>query len=208
MLKINENKLTILEKELIKEFLYDLVYEIIKENEILKLNENFNKLLDLVNSLIYIYNKKGITQIYTLKYMVKSHVILGCEYDQDIFYAWLINKMQDHNSQEQLTYVNAFYEILEDYKDKVIGNNYINVVNALSRIDGFNKLKNIDEQFYYLFPEKVDYLKNLNVFEDLVSKYKFHNLDKEFYMEFIVGRNFKNNIFYQNFLNIGDKSWV
>ena len=154
MFILSQAKLYELEKEQNQEFLNDLVYEIIKENPALKLNGYFSELLEPVQNLMNRYLEKGVNQINTLKYMVKSHIYLGIDYENDLQYSWLKSDMEYYNIEEQVTYVDAFYEILEDYKKRVIGENFEFMIRAINQLKRDFSNLNTQEIFSMLYPEK------------------------------------------------------
>lgn len=134
MFVLHKEKLFELDQAQNQEFLFDLVYEIIKENPALKLNGQFDDLVQPIKNLMNQYLEKGINQINTLKYMVKSHVYLGVDYDNDPQFEWIKIEMKNYNIDDQITYVDAFHEILEDYKRRVIGHDFVFFIEAIKKI--------------------------------------------------------------------------
>lgn len=195
MFILNQEKLYELEKEQNQEFLNDLVYEIIKENPALKLNGYFNELLEPVQNLMNRYLEKGVNQINTLKYMVKSHIYLGIDYENDLQYSWLKSDMEYYNIEEQVTYVDAFYEILEDYKKKVIGENFEFMIRAMNQLKRDFSNLNTQEIFSMLYPEKAEFLRNKDAF---ISFSENQLKDVDVSKKFVLGSNFNNNFFIKN----------
>lgn len=199
MFVLHQEKLFELDQAQNQEFLFDLVYEIIKENPALKLNGQFDQLVEPVQGLMNQYLEKGINQINTLKYMVKSHVYLGIDYENDPQFDWLKIEMENYHIEEQVTYVDAFYEILESYKKNVIGKDFkflIDAINQLSSIkEGFKSNILLEE----IYPQKVDFLR-----ENEVSVFNnYDNLKDQFFLrESVLGKKFKNNCFLQNIYNL------
>lgn len=195
MFILSQEKLYELEKEQNQEFLNDLVYEIIKENPALKLNGYFSELLEPVQNLMNRYLEKGVNQINTLKYMVKSHIYLGIDYENDLQYSWLKSDMEYYNIEEQVTYVDAFYEILEDYKKKVIGENFEFMIRAMNQLKRDFSNLNTQEIFSMLYPEKAEYLRNKDAF---ISFSENQLKDVDVSKKFVLGSNFNNNFFIKN----------
>lgn len=195
MFILSQEKLHELEKEQNQEFLNDLVYEIIKENPALKLNGYFNELLEPVQNLMNQYLGKGVNQINTLKYMVKSHIYLGINYENDLQYSWLKSDMEYYNIEEQVTYVDAFYEILEDYKKKVIGENFEFMIRAMNQLKRDFSNLNTQEIFSMLYPEKAEFLRNKDAF---ISFSENQLKDVDVSKKFVLGSNFNNNFFIKN----------
>ncbi|NHB58774.1 hypothetical protein G9F32_12220 [Acinetobacter sp. 194] len=182
MFTLRQEKLFELDQAQNQEFLHDLVYEIIKENPALKLNGQFNELVKPVQKLIDKYLKKGINQINTLKYMVKSHVYLGIDYDEDSQFDWIKLEMENYNISDQITYVDAFYNLLEDYKTKVIGIDLIFFIEAV---------KNFKNGLGDIYPQKIIFLKSKGLYKS-----------KNSIEEFILGKNYKNNCFIKNIIKL------
>lgn len=195
MFILSQEKLHELEKEQNQEFLNDLVYEIIKENPALKLNGYFSELLEPVQNLMNRYLEKGVNQINTLKYMVKSHIYLGIDYENDLQYSWLKSDMEYYNIEEQVTYVDAFYEILEDYKKKVIGENFEFMIRAMNQLKRDFSNLNTQEIFSMLYPEKAEFLRNKDAF---ISFSENQLKDVDVSKKFVLGSNFNNNFFIKN----------
>ena len=195
MFVLSQEKLYELEKEQNQEFLNDLVYEIIKENPALKLNGYFSELLEPVQNLMNRYLEKGVNQINTLKYMVKSHIYLGIDYENDLQYSWLKSDMEYYNIEEQVTYVDAFYEILEDYKKKVIGENFEFMIRAMNQLKRDFSNLNTQEIFSMLYPEKAEFLRNKDAF---ISFSENQLKDVDVSKKFVLGSNFNNNFFIKN----------
>lgn len=195
MFILSQEKLYELEKEQNQEFLNDLVYEIIKENPALKLNGYFSELLEPVQNLMNRYLEKGVNQINTLKYMVKSHIYLGIDYENDLQYSWLKSDMEYYNIEEQVTYVDAFYEILEDYKKKVIGENFEFMIRAMNQLKRDFSNLNTQEIFSMLYPEKAEFLRNKDAF---ISFSENQLKDVDVSKKFVLGSNFNNNFFIKN----------
>lgn len=184
MFKISNEKLLELHKAQNQEFLFDLIYEIIKENPILELNGHFEDLVTPVQVLINQYIEKGVNQINTLKYMVKSHVYLGMDYDKDPQFDWIKMELDNYNIRDQVTYVDAFFNILEIYKKNVLGKNFVFMIDA----------------FYKLKEKKSNSLCEINAIDIYPQKYLF--LKGKFQLsyineEFILGENFKDNCFFK-----------
>lgn len=184
MFIIQENKIQTLSQAQDEEFLFDLIYEIIKENPALKLNGHFESLIEPTQFLMNTYLEKGINQINTLKYMVKSHVYLGMNYEKDPQFEWIEIEMANYNIEEQVTYVNAFYEILEDYKTKVIGENFEYLIEAIAILKK-QKFK-ADLALIDIYPQKVNYLleKNINL-----------DIKKNSFQYFVYGGELEHNFF-------------
>ena len=195
MFILSQAKLYELEKEQNQEFLNDLVYEIIKENPALKLNGYFSELLEPVQNLMNRYLEKGVNQINTLKYMVKSHIYLGIDYENDLQYSWLKSDMEYYNIEEQVTYVDAFYEILEDYKKKVIGENFEFMIRAMNQLKRDFSNLNTQEIFSMLYHEKAEFLRNKDAF---ISFSENQLKDVDVSKKFVLGSNFNNNFFIKN----------
>ena len=195
MFILSQAKLYELEKEQNQEFLNDLVYEIIKENPALKLNGYFSELLEPVQNLMNRYLEKGVNQINTLKYMVKSHIYLGIDYENDLQYSWLKSDMEYYNIEEQVTYVDAFYEILEDYKKRVIGENFEFMIRAINQLKRDFSNLNTQEIFSMLYPEKAEFLRNKDAF---ISFSENQLKDVDVSKKFVLGSNFNNNFFIKN----------
>ncbi len=195
MFILSQEKLYELEKEQNQEFLNDLVYEIIKENPALKLNGYFSELLEPVQNLMNRYLEKGVNQINTLKYMVKSHIYLGIDYENDLQYSWLKSDMEYYNIEEQVTYVDAFYEILEDYKKRVIGENFEFMIRAMNQLKRDFSNLNTQEIFSMLYPEKAEFLRNKDAF---ISFSENQLKDVDVSKKFVLGSNFNNNFFIKN----------
>ena len=195
MFILSQEKLHELEKEQNQEFLNDLVYEIIKENPALKLNGYFSELLEPVQNLMNRYLEKGVNQINTLKYMVKSHIYLGINYENDLQYSWLKSDMEYYNIEEQVTYVDAFYEILEDYKKRVIGENFEFMIRAINQLKRDFSNLNTQEIFSMLYPEKAEFLRNKDAF---ISFSENQLKDVDVSKKFVLGSNFNNNFFIKN----------
>ncbi|WP_151714084.1 hypothetical protein [Acinetobacter bereziniae] len=195
MFVLSQEKLFELDVEQNKEFLYDLVYEIIKENPVLKLNGQFDQLLGPIQTLVDQYLEKGINQINTLKYMVKSHVYLGMDYPTDPQFAWIENEMQPHDIGEQVTYVEAFDKLLEDYKKRVLGQDFNFFLTAIAQLK--QNLSQIDhrEKFSILYPEKTEFLREKGVFDSLQDHY---SNDLQSYSAYVLGNEFDHNIFIKN----------
>ncbi|WP_434278851.1 hypothetical protein [Acinetobacter sp. CE-15] len=199
MLILSQEKLYELDVEQNKEFLYDLVYEIIKENPALKLNGQFDQLLEPVQSLINLYIEKGINQIYTLKYMVKSHVYLGIDYANDPQYFWLQNEMQHYNIAEQVSYVDAFYTLLESYKSVVLGHDFKFVFKAIDQLNQSFSHSNLQENLSIIYPEKIEFLKQKDLLSSLQENY---SNDIQSYKEYVLGKEFHHNVFIKNLINL------
>lgn len=187
MFVLSKEKLFELDQLQNQEFLFDLIYEIIKENPALKLNNQFDQLVFPVQSLINQYLGKGFNQIDTIKYMVKSHVYLGFDYEDNILFSWVKSEMEDFSVNEQVGYVNKFYEILEEYKVKVVGENFEYMIEAI------NNLKNVkykeNEFLVKIYPQKVNYLIEKNqLYDDIYNDYNF----------FVFGVTVENNFFIKN----------
>lgn len=195
MFILSQEKLYELEKEQNQEFLNDLVYEIIKENPALKLNGYFSELLEPVQNLMNQYLGKGVNQINTLKYMVKSHIYLGIDYENDLQYSWLKSDMEYYNIEEQVTYVDAFYEILEDYKKRVIGENFEFMIRAINQLKRDFSNLNTQEIFSMLYPEKAEFLRNKDAF---ISFSENQLKDVDVSKKFVLGSDFNNNFFIKN----------
>lgn len=195
MFILSQEKLYELEKEQNQEFLNDLVYEIIKENPALKLNGYFSELLEPVQNLMNRYLEKGVNQINTLKYMVKSHIYLGIDYENDLQYSWLKSDMEYYNIEEQVTYVDAFYEILEDYKKRVIGENFEFMIRAINQLKRDFSNLNTQEIFSMLYPEKAEFLRNKDAF---ISFSENQLKDVDVSKKFVLGSDFNNNFFIKN----------
>ena len=195
MFILSQAKLYELEKEQNQEFLNDLVYEIIKENPALKLNGYFSELLEPVQNLMNRYLEKGVNQINTLKYMVKSHIYLGIDYENDLQYSWLKSDMEYYNIEEQVTYVDAFYEILEDYKKMVIGENFEFMIRAMNQLKRDFSNLNTQEIFSMLYHEKAEFLRNKDAF---ISFSENQLKDVDVSKKFVLGSNFNNNFFIKN----------
>lgn len=195
MFILSQAKLYELEKEQNQEFLNDLVYEIIKENPALKLNGYFSELLEPVQNLMNRYLEKGVNQINTLKYMVKSHIYLGIDYENDLQYSWLKSDMEYYNIEEQVTYVDAFYEILEDYKKRVIGENFEFMIRAINQLKRDFSNLNTQEIFSMLYPEKAEFLRNKDAF---ISFSENQLKDVGVSKKFVLGSDFNNNFFIKN----------
>lgn len=195
MFTLHQEKLFELDQAQNQEFLYDLVYEIIKENPALKLNGQFNELVKPVQKLIDKYLKKGINQINTLKYMVKSHVYLGINYENDPHFAWIKTEMEGFNIEDQLTYVDAFYDLLEGYKRKVVGKDFSFFIEAIDRLVMVTSdIKRLD-LLEKIYPKKTNYLNSIDNLNLDVSRLLS---DKIYCEEFVLGFDFKNNIFIKN----------
>lgn len=199
MFVISQEKLNELDQAQNQEFLYDLVYEIIKENPALKLNGQFDELIEPVQNLMNQYLQKGINQINTLKYMVKSHVYLGIDYENDPYFAWIKQEMEDYNIEEQVTYVDAFYEILESYKKEVIGKDFEYLIEATHQLELVRDLSNSTKYLEDVYPRKIAFLKEKGSTLDLNNQNLTY--DKILAKEFVLGNKFKNNIFIKNILN-------
>lgn len=175
MFQITEKKLKELKNEQDIEFLYELAYEVVNENPSLNLKNKFKQILDIVQRLTFEYESLGINQINTLKYMVKSHVYLGVDYGKDAQFDWIHYRLKDYSITDgQVTYVDAFYEILEDYKSKVLGFEFENIIKALQR-KYINFNTDLESFLLNVFPEKVNFLKEINVFGDVLNCFRDHN---------------------------------
>lgn len=184
MFIIQENKIQTLSQAQDKEFLFDLIYEIIKENPALKLNGQFDELIEPVQDLMNQYLERGINQINTLKYMVKSHVYLGIDYDNDPHFEWIKILMENYNIEDQVTYVDAFYTILEDYKKKVIGKNFEYLIDAIIHLKQHKFKAGLG--LIDIYPQKVNYLleKNINL-----------DIKKNSFQYFVYGGELEHNFF-------------
>lgn len=187
MFIVRENKIQTLSQTQDKEFLFDLVYEIIKENPALKLNGCFEKLIEPTQALMNAYLEKGINQFNTLKYMVKSHIYLGMDYDNDPQFDWIEILMENYNIEDQVTYVDAFYTILEDYKKKVIGKNFEYLLDAINHFKQHKFKAGLG--LIDIYPRKLNYLieKNINI-----------DVENNSFEIFLYGENFQNNFFIKN----------
>lgn len=187
MFIIQENKIQTLSQAQDKEFLFDLIYEIIKENPVLKLNGCFEKLIEPTQSLMNAYLEKGINQFNTLKYMVKSHIYLGIDYDNDPQFDWIEILMENYNIEDQVTYVDAFYTILEDYKKKVIGKNFEYLIDAITHLKQHKFKAGLG--LIDIYPRKLNYLieKNINI-----------DVENNSFEIFLYGENFQDNFFIKN----------
>lgn len=192
MLVIQEHKINEFAAERDKDFLFDLIYEIIVDNKELKLNGCFNELINPVKKIIDYYLEQGIDQVETLKYMVKSHVYLGQDYIEDELFGWLRKYMQNLDKEDQLTYVNHFSELLENYKLQVLGLNFEKLILALEEyriLDEKRDLRNI-------YPEKYDFL----IAKDVIKLMDASSCYEQDALEFILGFNFESNIFFSQIL--------
>lgn len=191
MFTLHQEKLFELDQYHNQEFLYDLVYEIIKENPALNLNGQFNELVKPVQKLIDKYLKKGINQINTLKYMVKSHVYLGTDYEEDPQFEWIKLEMENYNISDQITYVDAFYDLLEDYKREVIGLDLIFFIDAVENFKGVTIGRNLKNELGEIYPQKINFLKinGLSKSQNAIE-------------EFVLGKNYKNNCFIRNIIKL------
>ena len=199
MFVLRQEKLFELDQAQNQEFLFDLVYEIIKENPALKLNGQFDQLVEPVQCLMNQYLEKGINQINTLKYMVKSHVYLGIDYENDPQFDWIKTEMENYSIEEQVTYVDVFYEILENYKENVIGKNFEFLIDAITQLSSIKEGFKSDILLEDIYPQKVDFFK-----KNEISIFNNHdNLKDQFFLRmFILGRNFKNNHFINNIYSL------
>lgn len=199
MFVLSQEKLFELDQEQNQEFLFDLVYEIIKENPVLKLNGYFDELVEPVQNLINQYLEKGINQFNTLKYMVKSHVYLGIDYNNDPQFDWIKTEMENYSIDEQVTYVDAFYKIVEEYKKEVIGKDFGYLINAITQLSEINDRFKFNILLEGIYPQKADFLKKREISV-------FHNQDNLkdliFLKEFVLGKCFKENIFIRNIYNL------
>ncbi|WEI17202.1 hypothetical protein PY247_11660 [Acinetobacter proteolyticus] len=194
MLEIQEYKISEFAAERDKEFLFDLIYEIIIENKDLKLNSCFNGLINPVKKIVDYYLDQGIDQIETLKYMVKSHVYLGQDYIEDEVFSWLRNYMQNFDKKDQLNYVNHFSELVDNYKIQVLGLNFEKLILALEEcriLDGKRDFKDI-------YPEKYDFLNARGI----IKSRDVSSCGERDALEFVLGFNYENNIFFSQILKM------
>lgn len=189
MFVLRQEKLFELDQAQNQEFLFDLVYEIIKENPSLKLNGQFNELIIPTQKLMNQYLEKGVNQINSLKYMIKSHVYLGVDYEKDPQFEWIKLEMENYSIRDQVSYVDAFFELLEDYKKKVIGVDFVFFIKAINRLMDINKENNIKNEFKEIYPEKSHFLRE-KIILDQNSK------------DFVLGVNFKENYFLNNIYKV------
>ena len=199
MFVLQQEKLFELDQAQNKEFLFDLVYEIIKENPALQLDAELNLLVEPVRILMAKYIKKGINQINTLKYMVKSHVYLGVDFENDPQCDWINTEMGDYNIEEQVAYVNAFYEILENYKKRVVGQNFEYLLNAIRRIEKVEGDLNVLDKIKYIYPEKVNFLNVKNALN--IENIDF-SVNKTCVNDFVLGVDYEQNYFVKNIYNL------
>ena len=144
------------------------------------------------------YLQKGINQINTLKYMVKSHVYLGIDYENDPYFAWIKQEMEDYNIEEQVTYVDAFYKLVEDYKKRVIGHDFEYLVNAIQKNKEVDLSLNVFDQIEYIYSEKFSFLNDRNA---LKIENRDFSLNKFHIKDFVLGKRFKQNYFIKNIYN-------
>lgn len=187
MFVLSEEKLLELEQLQNQDFLFDLIYEVTKENPALKLSDQFDQLVFFIPSLINQYLERGFDQIDTLKYMVKSHVYLGLDYENNSFFSWIADEMVDYHIDDQVSYVNAFNRILQDYKINVIGENFEYMIQAIENFRNSNFQKN--GSLLKIYPQKLNYLMQKNKFDKNIEG------DPKI---FIFGLNVENNFFIKN----------
>jgi len=131
--------------------------------------------------------------------MVKSHVYLGIDYANDPQYLWLQNEMQHYNIAEQVSYVDAFYTLLESYKSVVLGHDFKFFFKAIEQLNQSFSHSNLQENLSIIYPEKIEFLKQKDLLGSLQENY---SNDIQSYKEYVLGKEFHHNVFIKNLINL------